>query len=141
SEAVPETGVASPPRAFLRADEIDPAANQLGDDCGHASAVDVDDSDGAKPALRHAPVFRIICGNIWYEIDGSTGALSNRTDSVQRSYRWLFGRLHTLDFPALQSRPMLRTTIIVVLCLCGLAFSLSGVVLAWRRLRKSVGGF
>jgi hypothetical protein len=30
---------------------------------------------------------------------------------------------------------MLRTTVIVVLCLCGLAFSLPGVVLGWRRLR------
>jgi hypothetical protein len=39
----------------------------------------------------------------------------------------------------LQSRPMLRTTIIVALCLCGLAFSLSGVVLAWRRLKASGG--
>jgi uncharacterized iron-regulated membrane protein len=34
---------------------------------------------------------------------------------------------------------MLRTTIIVALCLCGLGFSLSGVVLAWRRLKASGG--
>jgi PepSY-associated TM region len=139
SLAVPETGAASGPRAFLRAEEIDPAAKQLGDDCGHASAVGSDDPDGAKAALRDAPVFRIACGNIWYEIDGSTGALLNRLDPSHRIYRWLFSRLHTLDFPALQSRPLLRTTVIVALCLCGLAFSLSGVVLAWRRLRASVG--
>jgi PepSY-associated TM region len=126
---------ASPPRAFLRAEEIDSPAKQLGGDCGHASAISADDPDDAKLSLRDAPAFRIICGNVWYEIDGSTGALLNRLDPSHRTYRWLFSRLHRLDFAALQSRPLLRTTVIVALCLCGLAFSLSGVVLAWRRLR------
>jgi hypothetical protein len=139
SLAVPETGAALGSRAFLRAEEIDSAAKQLGGDCGHASVFSADGPDGAKPGLRDASVFRIICGKIWYEIDGSTGALLNRLDPSQRTYHWLFSRLHTLDFPPLQSRPMLRTTVIVVLCLCGLAFSLSGVVLGWRRLRASVG--
>jgi uncharacterized membrane protein len=125
---------ASPPRAFLRAEEIDSPAKRIGD-CGHASAIGADDPDGARPAPRDAPVFRIICGNVWYEIDGSTGALLNRLDPSHRTYRWLFSRLHRLDFAALQSHPLLRTTVIVALCLCGLAFSLSGVVLAWRRLR------
>jgi uncharacterized membrane protein len=141
SPAVPETGVGLNPRAFLREDEIESAAKQLDGDCGRASAVGADAPDDAKPALREAAVFRIICGNIWHEIDGSTGALLNRLDPSRRAYRWLFSRLHTLDFPALQSRPMLRTAIIVALCLCGLGFSLSGTVLAWRRLRASVGEF
>jgi uncharacterized membrane protein len=139
--AMPEAGVASPPRAFLRTDEIDSAATQLGGDCGHAATVGADDPDGARPALLDAPVFRILCGNIWYDIDGSTGALLNRVDPPQRIYHRLFGRLHRLDFAALQSRPMLRSTIMVALCLCGLTFSLSGAVLAWRRLRASVREF
>ena len=139
SLAVPDTGVTSGARAFLRADEIESAARQLGGDCGRVATGGADAPDDGKPARREAPVFRIICGDIWYEIDGSTGALLNRLDHSGRAYRWLFGRLHTLDFPALQSRPRLRTTIIVALCLCGLAFSLSGVVLAWRRLRTSAG--
>jgi hypothetical protein len=45
----------------------------------------------------------------------------------------LFRALHTLDFPPLSSHPWLRTSAIVVLCLFGLAFSCTGVVLAWRR--------
>jgi len=45
----------------------------------------------------------------------------------------LFRAMHTLDFPPLASHPWLRTSAIVALCLCGLAFSLTGVVLAWRR--------
>jgi hypothetical protein len=139
SLAVPETGAGPDPRAFLQAEEIDSAAKQLGGDCGHAAAAGADDPDNAKPGPRDASVFRIVCGNMRYEIDGSTGALLNRTDPLQRNYRWLFSRLHTLDFAALQSRPMLRTTVIVALCLCGVAFSLSGAVLAWRRLRGNVG--
>ena len=52
---------------------------------------------------------------------------------------WLFGGLHTLDFPLLRSSPLLRTIAIVALCLWGLAFSLTGALLAWRRLRTTVG--
>jgi len=42
--------------------------------------------------------------------------------------------LHTLDFPVLTARPALRTALIVALCGCGFIFSLTGVVIAWRRL-------
>lgn len=49
----------------------------------------------------------------------------------------LFRALHKLDFEPLSSHPRLRTSMIVALCLCGLAFSLTGVVLARRRLMNS----
>jgi len=45
------------------------------------------------------------------------------------------GALHTLDFPVLVAAPALRTLVIVALCVGGLAFSLTGVVIGWRRLR------
>ena len=48
----------------------------------------------------------------------------------------LFRELHSFDFPPLTTHPRLRSSLIVGLCLCGLAFSLTGVVLAWRRLRS-----
>jgi hypothetical protein len=47
----------------------------------------------------------------------------------------VFRALHTLDFEPLSSHPALRTVTIVLLCLCGLAFSLTGVVLAWRKIK------
>jgi hypothetical protein len=47
----------------------------------------------------------------------------------------LFRALHTLDFEPLSSHPAWRTVAIVLLCLCGLVFSLTGVVLAWRKVR------
>jgi hypothetical protein len=49
--------------------------------------------------------------------------------------RKLYGALHALDFPALTARPALRSALIVGLCGCGLGFSLTGCVIAWRRLR------
>jgi hypothetical protein len=139
SQAAPETNMTARPRALLREDEIDSAAKLLGRNCDHASAIGADDAYLAKPALPEAPVFRIVCGSTWYEIDGASGALLDRLDSSRRAYRWLFGGLHTLDFPPLRSLPWLRTIAIVAFCAGGLAFSLTGAVLAWRRLRASVG--
>jgi hypothetical protein len=52
----------------------------------------------------------------------------------------LIRAVHTFDFPPLASHPWLRTSLILGLCLCGLAFSLTGATLAWRRLRMSFAG-
>jgi len=49
----------------------------------------------------------------------------------------LFRALHKLDFEPLSSRPQIRASVIVALCLCGFACSVTGVVLAWRRLRAA----
>jgi hypothetical protein len=51
---------------------------------------------------------------------------------------WPLRSFHTLDFAPLTSRPLLRSVVIVTLCLCGLAFSLAGAVLAWRRVRTTM---
>ena len=51
---------------------------------------------------------------------------------------WPLKSLHTLDFAPLSGHPLLRTIVIVALCLCGLAFSLTGVMLAWRRVREAI---
>ena len=63
------------------------------------------------------------------------GAMLEKFDRSRRAYRWAYGALHTLDFPALIARPLLRTTLIVMLCGLGLTFSVTGVVIGWRRLR------
>jgi hypothetical protein len=49
----------------------------------------------------------------------------------------MFRVLHRLDFPPINSNPWLHTATIILLCLCGLGFSLIGVVLAWRRITGS----
>ena len=52
----------------------------------------------------------------------------------------LFRQLHTFDFAPLTSHPRVRSSLIVGLCLCGFAFSLTGVVLACRTLRAGPRG-
>jgi hypothetical protein len=84
--------------------------------------------------MPNEPIYRVVCGDVWFHVDGSSGTLLNRTDSSARAYRWLFGALHRLDFPILTARPVLRTILIVALCGFGFVFSLTGVVIAWRRL-------
>lgn len=49
----------------------------------------------------------------------------------------LFRALHKLELPLIASRPQLRSCLIVGLCLCGFAFSVTGVELARRRLKRS----
>jgi PepSY-associated TM region len=135
--APPGPGIAD--RAFLRPEEIDRAASHLASACNPAVAVDSGDDYAVTSTTPNAPVFRATCGDVWFHIDGANGALLKKLDRSQRAYRWLYGALHTLDFPVLTARPALRATLIVVLCGCGLVFSLTGVVMAWRRLLSSVG--
>ena len=54
---------------------------------------------------------------------------------------WPLRNVHTLDFEFLALRPLLRSIVIVALCLCGVVFSLTGAVLAWRRLRVTERSF
>ena len=60
--------------------------------------------------------------------DGIASKLAVNPDGVFRA-------LHTLDVAPLTSHPLLRSSLIVGLCLGGFAFSLTAVTLAWRRLR------
>ena len=127
-------GEAQSPRPFLRADEIATAANAMALACHAPAVIDAGDDYAVATAMPDAPIFRSVCGGVWLDFDGSSGTLLQRLDSSRRAYRWLYGALHTLDFPVLTARPTLRTTLIVALCGCGFIFSLTGVVIAWRRL-------
>ena len=85
--------------------------------------------------MSGSPVYRSICGDVWFQIDGGTGAVLERLDGSRRAYRWAYTALHTLDFPILSARPMLRSGLIVLLCAIGFVFSMTGAVIGWRRLR------
>ena len=67
----------------------------------------------------------------------ATAAFKSHPEHLAPGLTDLFRKLHTLDFPPLTSYPRLRSSLIVILCLCGFAFSLTGVALAWRRLRMN----
>ncbi|MGY4343863.1 hypothetical protein ACVWXM_000327 [Bradyrhizobium sp. GM7.3] len=89
------------------------------------------------PLSLGAPVYRSYCGDLWFDIDGADGNLLQRLDPSRRAYRWFYGALHTLDFPVLVAHPLLRDGLVVGLCSLGFLFSITGIIIGWRRLRPS----
>ena len=51
-------------------------------------------------------------------------------------HRWLFNGLHSLDFPGFTERRPLWDLVILALMTLGLGFSVTGVYLAYARLRQ-----
>ena len=71
----------------------------------------------------------------WYHIDLNTGAVVQRLTATDRWARWLYNGLHSLDFAALfQHRPLWDITLITLL-LAGFVFSLTAVMIGWRRIK------
>lgn len=71
----------------------------------------------------------------WYHIDLTTGVVVQRLTRIDRWSRWLYNGLHSFDFaPLFQLRP-LWDAILILLLLCGFVFSISAVVIGWRRVR------
>ncbi|QPF89403.1 PepSY domain-containing protein [Bradyrhizobium commune] len=97
-----------------------------------------DDDYPARSVVPGAPVYRSKCGDLWFDIDGADGSVLQRLDASRRAYRWAYSALHTLDFPVLTAHPRLRDVLIVGLCALGLVFSITGIVIGWRRLRLSL---
>ncbi|MCY1168326.1 MAG: PepSY domain-containing protein [Pseudomonadota bacterium] len=91
---------------------------------------------------RHAapvlPVWRIKLADpasTWLHVDAVSGRLLTTSTSDSRLRRWLFNGLHSFDFPFFMKTPLWYLTI-WALSLTGLAASVSGVVIGWRRLRR-----
>lgn len=71
----------------------------------------------------------------WVHVDMNEGRIASVMDSSRRSYRWFYNGLHSLDIPGLVNRRPLWDIVIITLMLGGFAFSITGAVLAYRRLR------
>jgi hypothetical protein len=125
---------------MLGAQEVAGLVTRLAAGCGAPSAVAVDDDFPTQSVVSGAPVYRSRCGDLWFDIDGADGSVVQRLDASRRAYRWVYSALHTLDFPILVAHPRLRDVLIVGLCALGLVFSMSGIVIGWRRLRRSFAG-
>jgi hypothetical protein len=91
------------------------------------SSVHADDNYAIAAPMPNAPVYRSVCGGVWFHIDGASGAILERLDPSRRAYRWFYSALHTMDFPILSARPTLRSALVVIFCGFGLVFSLTGV--------------
>jgi hypothetical protein len=123
-------------QSFLSAKEVDDFIQPIAPGCAALVIVGAHDSYRMTSRIPGAPVYRSVCGDVWFHVDGGTGAMLERLDSSRRSYRWLYSGLHTLDLPVLLDHPLLRSILIVVLCAVGFVFSVTGAVIGWRRLRS-----
>jgi hypothetical protein len=113
---------------------------RLATGCGAPSILADNDDYPAQSIVAGAPVYRSRCGDVWFDIDAADGHVLQRLDGSRRAYRWVYSALHTLDFPILMANPRLRDVLIVGLCALGLVFSVTGIVIGWRRLRLTFAG-
>ena len=120
---------------FLSAREVGSLVARLAPRCDAPFVLAENDDYPARSTLPGAPVYRTKCGDLWFDIDGADGNVLQRLDPSRRAYRWAYSALHTLDFPILLAHPRWRDVLIVGLCALGLVFSVTGVVIGWRRLR------
>lgn len=122
---------------FLGGHDVQALTTRLASGCDAPSVVADADGYPAQSTIPGAPVYRSRCHDLWLDIDGADGSVLQRLDASRRAYRWFYGALHTLDFPILMAHPRLRDVLIVGLCGLGLVFSVTGIVVGWRRLRST----
>jgi PepSY-associated TM region len=111
---------------------------RLAADCAAPLALAANEDYPALSTMPGAPVYRSKCGDVWFDIDGANGNVLQRWDSSRRAYRWLYSGLHTFDVPVLLIHPGIRSVLIVSLCVLGLLFSLTGIVIGQRRLASDI---
>ncbi|MBR0724281.1 PepSY domain-containing protein [Bradyrhizobium manausense] len=121
--------------AFLDEQDVLSLTTRIAAGCGVASVLADNDDYPAQSIVPGAPVYRSRCGDLWFDVDGADGSVLQRLDNSRRAYRWAYSALHTLDFPVLMAHPRLRDVLIVGLCALGLVFSVTGIVVGWRRLQ------
>ena len=70
----------------------------------------------------------------WVHLSASTGDIIDVQDWRRRLYRWLFNGLHTFDVPGLNRHELLRKLVMLPLLSAGFLLSVTGIILAKRRL-------
>ena len=72
----------------------------------------------------------------WVHVSASTGQIIDVQDWRRRLYRWLFNGLHTFDVPGLSTHDLLRKLVMLPLLTAGFLLSVTGIILAKRRLSR-----
>ena len=72
----------------------------------------------------------------WIHVDPLNGEIISVINRSRRVYRWLYNGLHSLDFPGFVDHRPLWISVMTVLLASGLIFSITGVVIAIRHLRR-----
>ena len=123
-------------QSFLEPADAAGLGTKFGRSCHPPVAVKTTDDYPLRSVMAGAPVYRLVCGDVWFNIDGASGAPLEKLDGSRRAYRWLYQGLHTLDFAPFNARPFLRTALISGLCGLGMLFSVTAIVIGLRRLRR-----
>jgi len=90
---------------------------------------------------RPLPVYRAKFDDeesTWYHINVNTGEVVNRVTDASRRERWMYNSLHSLDFQFLLEKRPLWDIVMIALSIVGLSFSLTSVVIGWRRLIRGI---
>ena len=82
------------------------------------------DRDGDKPVSIY--------------VDSVDGRIVTVMDNSRAAYAWIYYALHTFNFPGLTTHPLLRYIVVMIPLLLGFLFSLTGVVIGYRRIAKSL---
>ncbi|MDM0042908.1 PepSY-associated TM helix domain-containing protein [Variovorax dokdonensis] len=72
-------------------------------------------------------------------IDPHTGTVVTQSDRHERAGRWLFALMHSWDWLPLLSRRPAWDLVLLVASIGGVALSLTGIVIAWRRVGVKLG--
>jgi uncharacterized iron-regulated membrane protein len=128
----------------LTDDEIFAAARRLVPNATMTTALRLDRFDAywyPHHNERALPVLRVgfdDAARSWFYIDPRNGDVLARMDDSRRTYRWLFNALHSLDFSLLLRHRPAWDIVVWALSLIGMIVSTSGIIIGWRRLRRSV---
>src|SRR5690606_7408834 len=90
---------------------------------------------------RPIPAYRVRFDDsesTWYHVDLNTGQVVSRHTDGSRLARWLYNGLHSLDFSFLIKHGLLWDVTVILLSLFGLVFSVTSVVIGWRRFSSTV---
>lgn len=77
-------------------------------------------------------------GNPDIYVDGDTGQVLTVMNRSRVAYAWIYYALHTFKFPGLLAHPLLRQILVLIPLSAGFLFSITGVVIGWQRLRKTI---
>jgi uncharacterized iron-regulated membrane protein len=142
----PRSGPASvvvpgqPLRQHLPEDWIEAAVRAAypGEDV-RSGAIDPDDLYAQAEELpESARLYLVGADSRHVYVDAVTGGILVDMDASRRSYAWWYYALHTYKVPALAGKDALRILLMMLLLAAGFALSVTGVVIAWRRLRATI---
>jgi hypothetical protein len=93
----------------------------------------------SRDGARALPVIRVRYhdpAGTWYYIDPVRAEVVMKNETASRAYRWLYNGLHSLDFAFLVNRRPLWDIVVIFLMIGGTISSITGLILAWRWIRR-----